>query len=86
VPIDRSDDGYFKPLKDLRIDPATEIYLGLVHAVDGPDGTRRRIATASRHVKDFGIATECGMARARTPEVVMGLLKVHAAVSKEPSA
>jgi methionine synthase II (cobalamin-independent) len=86
VPIDRSDDDYFKALKDLKIDPATEIYLGLVHAVDGPEGTRKRIATASRHVKDFGIATECGMARARTPEVVKQMLAVHAAVSREPRA
>lgn len=84
VPIDRSDDGYFEPLKDLSIDPATEIYLGLVHGADGAEGTRRRIATASRHVKDFGIATECGMARARRNDVVQGLLKVHAEVSREP--
>jgi hypothetical protein len=84
VPLSRSDDAYFRPLKDLQLAPETEIYLGVVHAADGTEGTRKRIATASRHLKDFGIATECGMARARTPEVVMGLLKVHAAVSQEP--
>jgi hypothetical protein len=85
VPIDRSDDDYFRPLRDLRLDPTTELYLGLVHGADGADGTRRRIATAQRHVKDFGIATECGMARARTPDTVRHLLQVHAEVSREPA-
>jgi hypothetical protein len=85
VPINRSDDDYFKPLNDLKIDPATEIYLGLVHGADGPEGTRKRIATASRYLKDFGIATECGMARARTQDVVNRLLQVHADVSREPA-
>jgi hypothetical protein len=85
VPIGRSDDAYYRPLKDLQLAPETDIYLGLVHGADGPEGTRRRIAAASRYLTDFGIASECGMARARTPEVVMGLLKVHADVSREPS-
>jgi hypothetical protein len=84
VPVDRSDDDYFRPLADLKLKPGTEIYLGLVHGTDGAAGTRKRIATASRHLKDFGIATECGMARARTPQVVTDLLKVHADVSREP--
>ena len=84
VPLDRSDDAYYRPLKDLQLAPGTEIYLGLVHGADGPEGTRRRIAAASRYLTDFGVATECGMARARTPEVVMGLLKIHAEVSREP--
>ena len=85
VPVDRSDDDYFQPLKELKLKPGTEIYLGLVHGSDGADGTRRRIATASRYLKDFGIATECGVARARTPELVKSLLKVHADVSREPA-
>jgi hypothetical protein len=29
-------------------------------------------------VPDFGIATECGMARARSEETVRALLKIHA--------
>lgn len=86
VPLARADDAYFKPLADLKLDPATELYLGLVHGVDGAEGTRKRIAVASRYVKDFGIATECGMARARTPETVRQLLQVHADASREPAA
>ena len=45
---------------------------------------RRR---ARRHVVGgFGIATECGMARARTPDLVARLLALHAAGSREPAA
>lgn len=84
VPAARSDDDYFRPLKDLQLGPASELYLGLVHASDGAEGTRKRIETARRHVGAFGIASECGMARARTPELVRALLKVHAEVSREP--
>lgn len=85
VPLSRSDDAYFRPLRDLRLDPQTEIYLGLVHAADGAEGTRQRIATALRHLPAFGIATECGMARARRPDLVRRLLEVHAECSREPA-
>ena len=35
-----------------------------------------------RHV----IATECGIARQRTPELVRRLLEIHAGASNEPAA
>jgi len=81
VPIARDDDAFFRPLKDLKLQKGTELFLGVVHG-DGAEATRRRIAAAHAHVGDFGIATECGMARARTPQVVMDLLKIHAAASQ----
>jgi hypothetical protein len=84
VPADRSDDAYFQPLDRLAVSPATELYLGLVHA-DGVDATRARIAAASTHVASFGIATECGIARSRTPELVKRLLQAHADASSEPA-
>ena len=84
VPANRSDEGYFAPLQQLRLGPKTELYLGLVHA-DGVKATNRRIAAASQAVSDFGIATECGMARQRTPELVRRLLEIHAATSREPA-
>jgi methionine synthase II (cobalamin-independent) len=86
VPIDRDDDAYFAPLKDLGVPDGTRIYLGLVHFRDGADGARRRIAAAQRVLDDFGVATECGMGR-RPPdrggasETLGGLLEIHAAVS-----
>jgi len=85
VPIDRSDDAYFQPLANLKLAASTDLFLGLVHA-DGADGTRRRIEAAARYAPEFGIATECGMARLRTPELVRTLLKIHAEVSSEPAA
>lgn len=78
VPRDRSDADYFRPLADLKLAPQTELYLGCAHAEDGVEGTRRRIAAASAFRTDFGIATECGMGRCKTPEMVTRLLEVQA--------
>jgi hypothetical protein len=80
VPIERDDDAYFAPLDGLRLHEDTELYLGLVHREDGPDGARRRIATALRHAPAFGVATECGIGRA--PEgTTDGILRTHAEVA-----
>jgi hypothetical protein len=78
VPRDRDDDAYFLPLRDLKISPRTELFLGLVHDSDGAEGARRRSAAAAKVRPAFGIATECGMARARTRELVLKLLSIHA--------
>ena len=51
------DDGYFAPLDRLELRPETELCLGLVHYTDGLIGTRRRLATAQKYVKNFSIAT-----------------------------
>ena len=83
VPIDRTDDAFYSPLADLKLSQATELYLGLVHA-DGRNA--ERIAAASKVVSDFGIATECGIARQRTPEQVRELIRAHVAASTEPVA
>lgn len=84
VPIARDDDAYFEPFSDLKLDRDTDIYLGLVHA-DGSEATDRRIATASKYVPEFGIATECGIARQRTVELVESLIRIHAESSVEPT-
>jgi hypothetical protein len=80
VPAERTDDAFHRPFADLALPEVTELYLGVVHAKDGVDGARARIAAARRHVPEFGIATECGMARARSQDTVLTLLKTHAAV------
>jgi hypothetical protein len=79
VPIARTDDTYFSPLENLRF--TGEIYLGVVHAADGVEGTKRRMATAGKYVPKFGVACECGIARARKADLVKKLLELHAAVS-----
>lgn len=79
VPIERNDDAYFAPLKDLRVPTGTELYLGLVHHKDGVTGARARIATAQKYAPFFGIGTECGLGR--VPQDWVGeLLDIHAAV------
>jgi len=80
VPIGRSDDVFHRPLRDLKLGNGTALFLGLVHAKDGVEGTKARIAAARRYAPVFGIATECGMARARSEETVRTLLKIHADV------
>ena len=79
VPIDRSDEAFHRPFRDLKLNAGTALFLGVVHAKDGAEGTKARIAAARRYAPDFGIATECGMARARSEEIVRSLLKIHAA-------
>jgi hypothetical protein len=81
VPRGRDDLGYFEPLRQLELD-RTELYLGLVHYTDGVEGTRRRIAAASRVGAEFGIATECGFGR-RAPETVEALLDLHAVCARD---
>lgn len=46
VPIDRNDDDYYAPLHKLRLPDRAELYLGLLDAVVGVAGTRRRVSVA----------------------------------------
>ncbi len=83
VPIERDDEAYFMPLADLVLPEETTLYLGLLHKEDGLEGARRRITAARTTVSDFGIATECGMARDATPEDIPGLLRLHSEAGRE---
>jgi hypothetical protein len=78
VPIDRTDDAFYAPLRNLQLDPGTELYLGLVHAEDGVEGTRRRMAVAGKFVDTFGIASECGISRGRDRNVALDFIKTYA--------
>ncbi|MGH7045038.1 MAG: hypothetical protein ACREE2_01445 [Stellaceae bacterium] len=80
VPKDRIDDAYFAPLEKLRLDPATELYLGLVH-YDDAAGDLARLAAARRHARVDGVATECGMARG-DPARMPALLAAHVHVAQ----
>lgn len=84
VPIARDDDAFFQPFADLKLGSSTELYLGLIHD-DGQEAVQRRIDAASRHAPKFGVATECGIARQRTPEKVESLIRAHAAATREPA-
>jgi hypothetical protein len=78
VPINRTDDAFFAPLENLRLAPSTELYLGLVHARDGVEGTRKRIEAARKHVERFGIASECGISRGRDPNLAREFIETYA--------
>ena len=82
VPIERDDDAYFAPFADLRLEPTTEVFLGLVHHRDGVEGARRRIEAAAHHVPDFGVATECGIGRAHTTGEIEEIFRVHAELTR----
>jgi hypothetical protein len=75
VPKSRRDDGYFIPLERLKLDPGTELYLGLIH-YDDAAGDAARLEAARRHVRVDGVATECGMARG-DPTRLPALLAAH---------
>lgn len=75
VPKDRTDDGYFAPLGNLRPRPDTELYLGLIHH-DDAQGDAARLAAARRHARVDGVSTECGMARG-DPARLPALLAAH---------
>ncbi len=82
MPVPRaSSDDRLAPLSSLTLAPDTELYLGLLHREDSADGARARIAAASRHVRDFGVATDCGWGRGGS-DAVDGLLELHRAVSR----
>jgi hypothetical protein len=86
VPLLRANADFFVPMREFKLESETEIYLGLVHAADGVEGTKKRIALAHEYLPEFGIATECGFARARKPDLVRQLLDIHAACAAEPVA
>jgi methionine synthase II (cobalamin-independent) len=86
VPLPRATDAFFAPMRDFDLAPETEIYLGLIHAADGAAGAEERIELAHNYVPRFGIATECGFARARKPDLVRKLLEIHAAAAREPAS
>jgi hypothetical protein len=78
VPIDRTDEAFYAPLRGLQLAPETELYLGLVHAQDGVEGTLRRIEVARKYVPNFGIASECGISRGRDRHVALQFITTYA--------
>jgi hypothetical protein len=56
------EDRFFAPLADLEVGD-TRVFLGIVLPLDGIAGLRRRAATASRYLDDFGVAMYCGFGR-----------------------
>ena len=86
VPQSRSDQGYFAPLRDLRVGPEAELYFALVpyHPTDQAEGTTAKqvrlidaaLAESPSGTRDWGICTECGMGRAAVEDIPT-LLDLH---------
>ena len=81
VPQDRGDADYFAPLAELRADPRTELYFGLVpyHPKQQEPGvTDSQVRLIDQHLggRPWGVSTECGMGRVPTEEVPT-LLDLH---------
>ena len=81
VPVDRVDDDYYEPLINIELDPATEVFLGLLHDTDSPNGNVSRISIASKYLKESGIAAECGLGR-REPKDKVKIIEHHAELSR----
>jgi ubiquinone/menaquinone biosynthesis C-methylase UbiE len=69
-----SEDGaFYEPLRDLRLGPETELYLGLLDPDADDARTSARIAAAHDRVGEFGVATPCGwgrLAAAKVPRLI----------------
>jgi hypothetical protein len=72
------DERYFRPLTDLEPGDA-RVFLGIVLPIDGVAGLKRRHATASRYLSDFGVAMYCGFGR-QPGEDGMETMREHARV------
>jgi ubiquinone/menaquinone biosynthesis C-methylase UbiE len=77
------------PLADLRLQPQTELYLGLLDpAADDGTAAAERVRVAHDAAGDFGVATPCGWGRL-PPGTVPALVELHARLSRavaEPAA
>src|SRR5918999_278184 len=85
VPRERDDPGFVAPLRDLRLQPSTELYLGVLHPGEPEETSRRRIAAAHEAAGDFGVATPCGWGRL-PPRQLPDLVAAHAALSRPVAA
>ena len=63
LPRDRTDGAFVAPLRDLRLHPETELYLGALHPGEPAAESRRRIDVAADVAGEFGLATPCGWGR-----------------------
>ena len=81
VPREGDDPGFVAPLGELRLQPSTELYLGVVHPGETDEAAGRRIAAVHEAAGDFGVATPCGWGRL-PPRQLPALVAAHAALSR----
>jgi ubiquinone/menaquinone biosynthesis C-methylase UbiE len=84
LPRERTDTAHVAPLRELRLHPETELYLGALHSGEPLAESLHRIATAHAFVPEFGLATPCGWGRL-PPRLVDELVSAHAALTRPVS-
>jgi ubiquinone/menaquinone biosynthesis C-methylase UbiE len=84
LPRERTDTAHVSPLRELRLHPETELYLGALHSGEPLAESSHRIATAHAVVPEFGLATPCGWGRL-PPRLVDELVSAHAALTRPVS-
>lgn len=62
VPKDRTDQAFYRPLRELTAPPSTQLFVGLAH-VNDHEGNRRRLEQARDVMSVAGVASECGWGR-----------------------
>lgn len=67
-----------RSLKPLNLSLKIEIFLSLVHARDGIEGTKKRIEAVRPSIEKFRISNEPGLSRARAPNFVEDSSKLRA--------
>jgi ubiquinone/menaquinone biosynthesis C-methylase UbiE len=73
LPREGADEAFIAPLRELRLHPETELYLGALHADDPEEEAARQLDAAYAFAGEFGLATPCGWGRlppARVPELI----------------
>jgi ubiquinone/menaquinone biosynthesis C-methylase UbiE len=77
------DADFARPLAGLRLQPQTELYLGVLYPDDTSEESRRRIDVAHEFVGDFGVAAPCGWGRqpaARVSELIATHVELSRAI------
>ncbi|MGE5689072.1 MAG: class I SAM-dependent methyltransferase [Pseudomonadota bacterium] len=75
------DAAFVAPLARLRVQPGTEVYLGLLHPEEREAEARTRIEVAHGALETFGVATPCGWGRL-APRLVPELVARHVRLSR----
>ncbi len=70
--LNRTDDGFFAPLKDLKPQGA-RVYLGAIHNMES---FAARLAVARKYCSDFGLGAYCGFGR-HPPSALPAVLDEH---------
>ena len=81
VARERADADFVRPLRELRLHPETELYLGVLHPGEPADASRRRVEAAHEFADEFGVATPCGWGRLPSRQLP-ALLDAHARFSR----